>query len=127
MTLVLYRKRTARRFRVALTSGVRFRYSRQKEAARGCGGRGVLWEFNRFLPEKPCQTGTLAKTLLLIFIMEQLWRHLHRPTSGPTRFSRGQSDACIYTRGSVRRASGFVLTGKPEAKWITHTGDEAQI
>jgi hypothetical protein len=27
----------------------------------------VLWEFNRFLPEKPCQTGTLAKTMLLIF------------------------------------------------------------
>src|SRR6266699_4943927 len=69
ITLVLYRKRTARRFRLASTSGVRFRYSRQKEAARGCGGRGVLWEFNRFLPEKPCQTGTLAKTLLLIFTM----------------------------------------------------------
>ena len=69
VTLVLYRKRTARRFRLASTSGVRFRYSRQKEAARGCGGRGVLWEFNRFLPEKPCQTGTLAKTLVLIFIM----------------------------------------------------------
>jgi hypothetical protein len=24
------------------------------------------------------------------------------------------SDAGVYTRGSVRRASGFVLTGKPE-------------
>ena len=69
LTLVLYRKRTARRFRLASTLGVRFRYSRQKEAARGCGGRGVLWEFNRFLPEKPCQTGTLAKTILLIFTM----------------------------------------------------------
>jgi hypothetical protein len=66
---VLYRKRTARRFRLASTSGVRFRYSRQKEAARGRGGRGVLWEFNRFLPEKPCQTATLAKTILLIFTM----------------------------------------------------------
>jgi len=32
-TLVLYRKRTARQFRLASTSGVRFRYSRQKEAA----------------------------------------------------------------------------------------------
>jgi hypothetical protein len=69
VTLVLYRKRTARRFRLASASGVRFRYSRQKEAARGCGGRGVLWEFNRFLPEKPCQTGILVKTSLLIFIM----------------------------------------------------------
>lgn len=33
ITLVLYRKRTARRFRLASTSGDRFRYSRQKEAA----------------------------------------------------------------------------------------------
>ena len=69
VTLALYRKRTARRFRLASSSGVRFRYSRQKEAARGCGGRGVLWEFNRFLTEKPYQTGTLAKTILLIFTM----------------------------------------------------------
>src|SRR5882757_7424193 len=69
VTLVLYRKRTERRFRLASTSGVRFRYSRQKEAACGCGGRGVRWEFVRFLPEKPCQTGTLAKTILLIFTM----------------------------------------------------------
>ena len=68
VTLALYRKRTARRFRLASSSGVRFRYSRQKEAARGCGGRGMLWKFNRFLPEKPCQTGTLAKTLLLMLI-----------------------------------------------------------
>src|ERR1700693_3569241 len=68
VTLVLYRKRTARRFRLASTSGVRFRYSRQKEAARRCGGRGVLWEFNRFLPERPCQTRTLTKTLLLMLI-----------------------------------------------------------
>src|ERR1700688_3802736 len=64
--------RTTRRFRLASTSGVRFRYSRQKEAAGGCGGRGELWEFNRFLPEKPCQTWTFAKTLLLIFITSQL-------------------------------------------------------
>jgi len=69
MTLVLDRKRTARRFRLASTSGVRFRHSRQKEVARGCGGRGVLCEFNRFLPAKPCQTGTLAKTRLLIVPM----------------------------------------------------------
>jgi hypothetical protein len=29
----------------------------------------VLWEFNRFLPEKPCQTWTFAETILLIFTM----------------------------------------------------------
>ena len=69
------RKRTARRFRLASTSGVRFRYGRQKEAARGCGGRRVLWEFNRFLPKKPCQTGALAKTLLLRLIDVELHNH----------------------------------------------------
>jgi len=53
----------------------------------------VLWEFNRFLPEKPCQTGSLAKRLLLMLIDVE------------------SSDAGVYRRGSVRRASGFVLTG----------------
>ena len=28
----------------------------------------MLWKFNRFLPEKPCQTGTLTKRLLLMLI-----------------------------------------------------------
>jgi hypothetical protein len=32
----------------------------------------------------------------------------------PSVFQERSSDACIYTRGIVRRASGFVLTGKPE-------------
>src|SRR6266700_3130753 len=115
MTLVLYRKRTARRFRLASTSGVRFRYSRQKEAARGCGGRGVLWEFNRFLPEKPCQTGTLLKTLLLRPIgAEFLVTICVILPPAPSVLQEGSSDACVYTRGSVRRASGFVLTGNPE-------------
>ena len=54
---------------VSLDLGGSLSIRRQKEAACGCGGRGVLWEFNRFLPEKPCQTGTLAKTILLIFTM----------------------------------------------------------
>jgi hypothetical protein len=35
-----------------------------KEAARGCGGRAVLWGFNRFLPEKPCPTGALANDII---------------------------------------------------------------
>jgi len=34
----------------------------------------VLWEFNRFLPEKSCQTGTLAKTILLIFTIWKFWQ-----------------------------------------------------
>ena len=28
----------------------------------------MLWKFNRFLPEKPCQAGIVAKTLLLMLI-----------------------------------------------------------
>src|ERR1700693_5132397 len=35
------------------------------------------------------------------------------PTSAPSVLQEGSSDACVYTRGSVRRASGFVLTGQP--------------
>ena len=33
---------------------------------------------------------------------------------GAIRCSRGSSEAYVYTRASVRRASGFVLTGKRE-------------
>ena len=31
----------------------------------------------------------------------------------PSVLQEDSSDAWVYTRGSVRRASGFVLTGKP--------------
>ena len=65
VTLVLYRRRAfTTKLEVRRGDVARVRYSRQKEAARGCGGgRGELWEFNRFLPEKPCQT--LAVLMLL--------------------------------------------------------------
>ena len=33
-------------------------------------------------------------------------------------FSFKRRDACTYTRGSVRRASGFVLTGNPEVDGV---------
>jgi hypothetical protein len=105
MMLVLYRKRAARPLRLASTSRVRFRYR--------CGGRGVLWEFNRFLPEKPCQTGTLAKTILLIFAMERFWQPSASSCLRPHPFFKRTvpANAWVYARGSVRRASGFVLTG----------------
>jgi len=75
----------------------------------------VLWEFNRFLPEKPCQTGTLLKTLLLRPIgAEFLVTICVILPPAPSVLQEGSSDACVYTRGSVRRASGFVLTGNPE-------------
>jgi hypothetical protein len=99
--------------------GARVRQSRQKEAARGCGGRGALWEFNRFLPEKPCQTGLSPKKLLLQLIDVAL-----RATMcgilppAPFVLQEDSSDACVYTRGSVRRASGFVPTGFEEVDRI---------
>jgi hypothetical protein len=63
----------------------------------------VLWEFNRVLPEKPCQTGTFAKPTLLIFTYSSYGNHLRHLTAGTIRSSRGSSAACVNTRGSVRR------------------------
>jgi hypothetical protein len=37
--------------------------------------------------------------------------HLRHPTPEPSVLQEDSSDDCVYTRGSVRRASGFVLTG----------------
>jgi hypothetical protein len=80
----------------------------------------LLWEFNRFLPEKPCQTGTLVKRLLLMLIDAGLLGIIGiiLPPA-PSVVQGGSSDssdseAWVYSRASVRRASGFVLTGKPE-------------
>jgi hypothetical protein len=66
------------------------------------------------LPEKPCQTGTLAKRLLLMLIdAERLATICIILPPAQSVLQEGSSDASVYTRGSVRRASGFVLTGKP--------------
>ncbi len=73
----------------------------------------MLWKFNRFLPEKPCQTGTLAKRLLLMLIDVGLPAICVILPPAPSVLQEDSSDACVYTRGSVRRASGFVLTGNP--------------
>jgi hypothetical protein len=75
----------------------------------------VLWEFNRFLPEKPCQTGSLAKRLLLMLIDVTLFATIHVILPPAPSVFQESSDAGVYTRGSVRRASGFVLTGLWEA------------
>ncbi len=74
----------------------------------------MLWKFNRFLPEKPCQTGTLAKTLLLMLIDVRLSAICVILPPAPSVLQEDSSGACVNTRGSVRRASGFVLTGKAE-------------
>src|ERR1700694_4364141 len=68
LTLVLYRRRAfTTKLEVRRGDVARVRYSRQKEAARGCSGRG-LWKFNRFSPGKHCQKRDSAKTLLLMLI-----------------------------------------------------------
>ena len=85
-----------------------------KEAARGCGGRGMLWNFNRLSPEKPCQAETLAKNVLLMLIDVRLQAICAILPPAPSVLQEDSLDACVYTRGSVRRASGFVLTGNTE-------------
>jgi hypothetical protein len=87
----------------------------------------MLWEFNRFLPEKPCQTGSLAKRLLLMLIDVQLLAAIHVILPPAPSVFQESSDAGVYTRGSVRRASGFVLTSKPELKWSKADLDEAAL
>jgi len=36
----------------------------------------------------------------------------------PSVLQAGSSDVCVYTRGSVRRASGFVLRDKPGVMFL---------
>jgi hypothetical protein len=73
----------------------------------------MLWKFNRFLSEKPCQTRTLAKTLLLMLIDVGLPAICVILPPAPSVLREDSFGACVNTRGSVRHASGFVLTGKP--------------
>ena len=69
----------------------------------------MLWEFNRFLPEKPCQTGTLVKRLLLMLIdvgllatseSSYLRRHPFFKRAVPTLVS-------IHAVASAARAASF--------------------
>src|SRR5713226_5767201 len=86
----------------------------------------MLWKFNRFLPEKPCQTGTLAKRLLLMLIDVGLPAICVILPPAPSVLQEDSSDACVYIRGSVRRASGFVLTDKPETMSLPSTLENLQ-
>src|ERR1700730_13941304 len=79
----------------------------------------MLWKFNRFLPEKPCQTGTLPKRLLLMLIDVGLPAIRVILPPAPSVFQES-SDPGVYTRGSVRRASGFVVCwacSRPCSHW----------
>ena len=68
-----------------------------------------------------CKEGTCAKSLV-IDAHQCTARGVHRVMvrRGCSSFKR--RDACTYTRGSVRRASGFVLTGNPEIEGLVLSG-----
>ena len=71
--------------------------------------RWELWDFNRFLPEKPCQTGTLAKTLLLMLIDVVILAFIDCHLSAGRSVAQGHSsDAwASHTRSVRRRAASF--------------------
>jgi len=83
-----------------------------KEAACVCGGRG-LWEFNRFGAGSHCNEWSYAKSLI-IDARQCTAPSVHPGDGTPRRFFFQAQIRLPYTRGSVRRASGFVLTGNPE-------------
>jgi hypothetical protein len=69
----------------------------------------VLWEFNRFLPEKPCQTGTLAKNVIIDFhhvaVLAAI-RVILPPA--PSVLQEDNSDAWVYNAAaSAARAASF--------------------
>jgi hypothetical protein len=66
------------------------------------------WEFNRFLPEKPCQTGSLAKRLLLMLIDVQLLAAIYviLPRRHPL-FKRVPTLVSIHAVASAARAASF--------------------
>jgi len=80
--------------------------------------RGALWDFNRFLPGKPCQKRLLLKMWFLIFIRLSMKASpegrlivTQDPCFLKPRESAISHAPLLRARGSVRRASGFVLTG----------------
>ena len=90
----------------------RVRYSRQKEAARGCGGRG-LWKFNRFSSGNRCQKRDSAKTMLLMLIdvvvLAFMWIIVARGgLLFKTRVQTTISNTCIsHALASAARAASF--------------------
>jgi hypothetical protein len=113
VTLVLYRRRAfTTKLEVRRGDVARVRYSRQKEAARGCGGRG-LWKFNRFSPGNRCQKRDSAKTLLLMLIdvvvLAFIWIIVARGgLLFKTTVQTIVSNACIsHALASAARAASF--------------------
>ncbi len=84
----------------------------------------MLWKFNRFLPEKPCQTGIFAKMLLLMLTDVALLATIgiilpRAPSAVQGVVPRLPRLVSIYALASAARAASF-MTGFWEAvKWVT--------
>ena len=106
--------------RVSLDLGVRFRYSRLKEAGRGCGGRGVLWELNRFRFGSHCRNRSYAKSSLLMLIdilLLSASEVIVTPTvsrSRPHSSETVQTLASIHAVASAARAASFKRPSRNE-------------
>ena len=82
----------------------------------------MLWEFNRFLAEKPCQTGTLVKRSLLRFIDVDFSQVIGVILPPHHPFFKETIPTLVSTHAVASAAlSGFVLTGHPET--ISQSGD----
>jgi len=99
----------------------------RRKPLAGCGGRGVLWDLNRFRLGSNCNKRSCAKTPLLMLI-DILLLASSEVILAPEGQSVKTTDTCrpqtlaAYTRGSVRRASGFVLTSNPEIRKLNRLG-----
>jgi len=84
-----------------------------------------------FLPEKPCQTGTLVKRLLLMLINVGVSpNRLHHPTSAPSVLQEGSSDGNASHAPTGRRIpldSGATsrLTEITERSGVPTTSDQS--
>jgi hypothetical protein len=106
-------KRTARRFRLASTSGVRFRYSRQKEPHAGAADAGCYGNSINLSLKSLARRGLGQNDVIDFQHIAVLATICVTLPPAPSVFQEDSSGAGVYTRGSVRRASGFVLTGNP--------------
>jgi hypothetical protein len=115
ITLVLYRSAPLTRSVGREAEHWGARSIKLSEGSRSrVGGRGLLWECNRFLPEKPCQTGIVAKRLLLMLIDVGRLATMRHPTAGAIRDSKGQFGGwCLYTCQRPPREQ-LRCDGKPE-------------
>jgi len=85
----------------------------RRKPLAGAADAGRLWEFNRFLPEK-LPDGIVPNVVLMFIDVQLLATSASSYLQRHQLFKGASSEACVYKRASVRRASGFVLNGLPE-------------